>query len=55
MDGIPTIFCVHKLSKTYCAQLKAGHEKMTIGVEYFCNSSEYRLDRLLLQPFRKAG
>ncbi len=38
--------------KTYCAQPKSGHENMTIGLEYFRNPSELRLDRLLLQPFR---
>lgn len=41
------------LFKTYCAQPKAGHENMTIGLEYFRSPSELRLDRLLLQPFRK--
>jgi sterol desaturase/sphingolipid hydroxylase (fatty acid hydroxylase superfamily) len=41
--------------KTYCAQPKAGHDNMTIGLEYFRNQNELRLDRLLLQPFRKVS
>lgn len=38
---------------TYRAQPKAGHDKMLIGLEYFRNTRELRLDRLLLQPFMK--
>lgn len=38
---------------TYRAQPKAGHAKMIIGLEYFRDTRELRLDRLLLQPFRK--
>lgn len=38
---------------TYCAQPKAGHEAMTIGVDAFRTSDELRIDRLLLQPFRE--
>lgn len=39
---------------TYRAQPKAGHDKMVIGLEYFRDTRELRLDRLLLQPFMKA-
>lgn len=38
--------------KTYCAQPKAGHIEMTIGIESFCKQRELWLDRLLLQPLR---
>jgi len=41
--------------KTYRAQPKAGHDDMTIGLEYFRDPSELRLDRLLLQPFKRAS
>ncbi len=39
--------------KTYCAQPKAGHIGMTIGIDSFRKQRELWLDRLLLQPFRK--
>jgi sterol desaturase/sphingolipid hydroxylase (fatty acid hydroxylase superfamily) len=38
---------------TYRAQPAAGHTGMTIGIEMFRDPSELRLDRMLLQPFRK--
>ena len=30
----------------------AGHKGMTIGIEWFRDPAELRLDRMLLQPFR---
>ena len=39
---------------TYCAQPQAGHEAMTIGLAQFREPSEFRLDRMLLQPLRRA-
>ncbi len=42
------------LFKTYTSQPQAGHEDMKIGIESFRSSRELWLDRLLLQPFRKA-
>jgi len=41
-----------RLLGTYCAQPKAGHEGMTIGIEQFRTSGDLRLDRMLLQPLR---
>jgi len=38
---------------TYQAQPSVGHQKMTIGLEYFRDKRELWLDRLLLQPFKK--
>ncbi|NVK18259.1 MAG: sterol desaturase family protein [Methylocystaceae bacterium] len=37
---------------TYVAQPQNGHENMTIGLEYFRDPSDLRLDRLLIQPFK---
>ncbi len=37
---------------TYCAQPTDGHDEMTIGLEYFRDERELRLDRLLIQPFK---
>ena len=39
---------------TYRAQPAQGHEAMTIGLDDFRERQEVRLDRLLLQPFRRA-
>lgn len=39
---------------TYRAQPAHGHEAMTIGLAAFRDRQEVRLDRLLLQPFRRA-
>lgn len=39
---------------TYRAQPAHGHEAMTIGLVAFRDRQEIRLDRLLLQPFRRA-
>jgi sterol desaturase/sphingolipid hydroxylase (fatty acid hydroxylase superfamily) len=39
---------------TYRAQPAEGQEGMTIGLSQFRNPFELRLDRLLIQPFRKA-
>lgn len=44
-----------RLLGTYRAQPAAGHERMTIGLERFRAASDHRLDRLLLQPFRRAA
>ena len=41
-----------RLFGTYRAQPAAGHEGMTIGIAQFRESSELRLDRMLIQPFR---
>ncbi len=41
-----------RLFGTYRDQPAAGHEDMTIGLNRFRESSELRLDRLLLQPLR---
>ncbi len=38
---------------TYRAQPAAGHGGMTIGIPLFREPGELRLDRMLLQPFRK--
>ena len=37
---------------TYRAQPAAGHDAMVIGLPQFRNSTELRLDRMLLQPLR---
>jgi sterol desaturase/sphingolipid hydroxylase (fatty acid hydroxylase superfamily) len=37
---------------TYCAQPRAGHEALIIGIEQFRDPRELRLDRMLRQPFR---
>lgn len=42
-----------RLLGTYRAQPAAGHLKMTIGLEEFRDARELRLDRMLLQPFRR--
>jgi sterol desaturase/sphingolipid hydroxylase (fatty acid hydroxylase superfamily) len=39
-----------RLFGTYRAQPRAGHEKMTIGIEQFRDPRDLRLDRLLIQP-----
>ena len=36
---------------TYLAQPKAGHDGMTIGIDLFRDPREFRLGRMLLQPF----
>ncbi|MDX1606871.1 MAG: sterol desaturase family protein [Candidatus Competibacterales bacterium] len=46
--------CWDRLFGTYKAQPAAGHRGMTIGLDYFRDPAELRLDRLLLQPFRQA-
>ena len=43
-----------RLFGTYRAQPAAGHDGMTIGIPLFRSADELRLDRLLLQPFRKS-
>ncbi len=43
-----------RLFGTYRAQPAAGHDGMTIGIESFRDPRELRLDRMLLQPFRRA-
>lgn len=42
-----------RLFGTYRAQPAAGHDAMTIGVRDFRDPHDLRLDRMLLQPFRK--
>ena len=42
-----------RLFGTYRAQPAAGHEAMTIGIEQFREPRELRLDRMLVQPFRR--
>ncbi len=44
-----------RLFGTYKAQPDAGHEAMDIGIDAFRESSEQRLDKMLLQPFRTGG
>lgn len=44
-----------RLFGTYRAQPQAGHAGMTIGIEQFRDPAELRLDRMLLQPFRRAS
>jgi sterol desaturase/sphingolipid hydroxylase (fatty acid hydroxylase superfamily) len=39
---------------TYRDQPAAGHDGMSIGVEEFRDPAEQRLDRMLMQPFRRA-
>lgn len=41
-----------RLFGTYTAQPAAGHDGMEIGLEYFRDPSEQRLDKMLVQPFR---
>lgn len=43
-----------RLCGTYRPQPKAGHDGMIIGLEYFRDPGELRLDRMLMQPLRKA-
>lgn len=42
-----------RLFGTYRAQPEGGHEGMTLGLPLFRDRSELRLDRMLLQPFRR--
>jgi sterol desaturase/sphingolipid hydroxylase (fatty acid hydroxylase superfamily) len=42
-----------RLFGTYRAQPEAGHERMTLGLPQFRDPKELRIDRLLVQPFRK--
>lgn len=49
-------FCLSlwdRLFGTYRAQPAAGHEGMVLGLPVFRDPAEQRLDRLLLQPFRR--
>ncbi len=41
-----------RLFDSYCAQPKGGHESMKIGLNYFREPEESRLDKMLTQPFR---
>jgi len=43
-----------RLFGTYRAQPAAGHKAMEIGLELFRDPAEVRLDRVLLQPFRRS-
>lgn len=42
-----------RLFGTYVARPAAGLDDLTVGVEYFRESGDLRLDRLLLMPFRR--
>lgn len=42
-----------RLFGTYCAQPKDGHDQMIIGLSHFRHLRDSRLDRLLMQPFRR--
>ena len=42
-----------RLFGTYRAQPAEGHEAMTIGLPQFRDPPELRLDRMLIQPFRR--
>jgi sterol desaturase/sphingolipid hydroxylase (fatty acid hydroxylase superfamily) len=42
-----------RLSGTYRPEPAAGQEGLTIGIEQFRDPAELRLDRMLLQPFRR--
>ena len=44
-----------RLLGSYRAQPAAGHEAMTIGLEAFREPVELRLERMLVQPFRRDG
>ncbi|HEX9810369.1 MAG TPA: sterol desaturase family protein [Alphaproteobacteria bacterium] len=44
-----------RLFGTYRAQPERGHDAMTIGLPEFRDPGESRLDRLLLNPFRRAA
>ena len=44
--------CWDRLFGTYRAQPAAGHTGMTIGVEDFRDAGEFKLGRMLLQPWR---
>ncbi len=41
-----------RLCGTYRDQPKAGHDRMIVGLEYFRDPGELRLDRMLFQPLR---
>ncbi|WP_245956999.1 sterol desaturase family protein [Aestuariispira insulae] len=42
-----------RLFRTYRPQPEAGHDDMEIGLEQFRTVSDLRLDRMLIQPFRR--
>jgi len=44
-----------RLFGTYKAQPEAGHVGMTIGIDAFRDPADQRLDKMLLQPFRKGN
>ncbi|RME65538.1 MAG: sterol desaturase family protein [Alphaproteobacteria bacterium] len=44
-----------RLFGTYRAQPRDGHDAMTIGLPIFRDAGELRLDRMLLQPWRRAA
>jgi sterol desaturase/sphingolipid hydroxylase (fatty acid hydroxylase superfamily) len=43
-----------RLFGTYRAQPEAGHDNMRLGLSMFRDRGDLRLDRMLLQPFRRA-
>ena len=43
-----------RLFGTYVAQPREGHNDMTIGLDVFREAQEGRLDKLLIQPFRRS-
>ncbi len=44
-----------RLFGTYRAQPELGHEAMTVGIDTFRDPAELRLDKMLVQPFRRAN
>jgi len=44
-----------RLFGTYRAQPSLGHEGMIIGIDAFRDPSELRLDKMLIQPFRRSN
>ncbi len=43
-----------RVCKTFVAQPEKGHDDMTIGLDYFRDKSQLRIDKMLSQPFKKA-
>ncbi len=45
--------CWDCLFKTYTAEPQRGHQKMTLGLTYFRQKSDQRLDTLIIQPVKE--
>ncbi len=43
-----------RMCGTYCAQPELGHEGMEIGLSYFRDKSQLKIQNMLTQPFREA-